>query len=306
MSNYSIAIQPKPKVTSLLYSQFLINSHINYTCDYMAKASLDFTTGEQVFSGDSVERFLKKNKFNPRLLWENIKIDIIQHEDGVFLFYDTVLDHNSSSKIENVRTQWSGNEHKIIRGIGVITCVYYNPSIDQFWIIDYRIYDPERDGKKKTEHVMDMYDLVILNKQIQHKSVHVDAAYATNKVLAKIDSYQKIFYCNIRSNRLALDLSEDIEDDKKISKKSNYKAVKDLDWNENNLKTGKLVRLNKAPARAKVKLFRVTSSNRRTDYLITNDLSTNNSDDIQNTKCSLDLFQTASGTRQRECQKMEG
>jgi len=157
----------------------------------------------------------------------------------------------------------------------------YNPKVDKFWLIDYRIYDPDRDNKKKTELVIDMYDLIVLNKNIPHRSVHVDAAYATNKVLAKINDYGKLYYCNIRSNRLALDLSEDIEEEKKIPKKSNYKAVKDLTWDEKNLETGKLVRLNKSPAKAKVKLFRVASSNRRTDYLITNDLSTSSSIDIQ-------------------------
>ena len=38
-------------------------------------------------------------------------------------------------------------------GIGVVNCVYYNPEIDRYWVIDFRIYQPDQDGKKKYEHL---------------------------------------------------------------------------------------------------------------------------------------------------------
>jgi hypothetical protein len=44
----------------------------------------------------------------------------------------------------------------VIKGIGVVTCVYVNPALDQFWLIDYRIYDPDGDGKSKLDHVREM------------------------------------------------------------------------------------------------------------------------------------------------------
>ena len=42
------------------------------------------------------------------------------------------------------------------KGIGVVTCVYVNPTLDLFWLIDYRIYDPAGDGKCKLDHVREM------------------------------------------------------------------------------------------------------------------------------------------------------
>ena len=36
--------------------------------------------------------------------------------------------------------QYSGNAKGVINGIGVVTCVYVNPDLDRFWVIDYRIY----------------------------------------------------------------------------------------------------------------------------------------------------------------------
>jgi len=36
----------------------------------------------------------------------------------------------------------------MIRGIGLIS--YVNVKTGQFWVIDYRIYDPDGDGKKRS------------------------------------------------------------------------------------------------------------------------------------------------------------
>lgn len=38
--------------------------------------------------------------------------------------------------IEIVRRQYSGNEHGVVKGIGVVSCIYVNPKTLQFWVID--------------------------------------------------------------------------------------------------------------------------------------------------------------------------
>ena len=68
-----------------------------------------------------------------------VRKELVLSEDGYILFDDTVLDKNHSFAIELVRRQWSGNAKKVIKGIGLVTCVYVNPDIDKFWVIDYRI-----------------------------------------------------------------------------------------------------------------------------------------------------------------------
>ena len=45
-----------------------------------------------------------------------------------------------------------------------MTCVYVNPDTDQFWLIDYRIYDPEGDGKTKLDHVREMLRNIVYHK----------------------------------------------------------------------------------------------------------------------------------------------
>lgn len=66
---------------------------------------------------------------------------------GYILFDDTVLDKHHSRRIELVRRQYSGNAYGVIAGIGLVNCVYINPEMGQFWLIDYRLFAPDTDGK---------------------------------------------------------------------------------------------------------------------------------------------------------------
>jgi len=144
------------KVTRLDYCQFLLVSQINYTLTYFA----DHT---ETFSHDAARRYLLGEKISARLVWEHVQGQVVPSENGYLVFDDTVLDKNSSYEIELVRRQYSGNAHGVIKGIGVVTCVYVNPERDQFWIIDYRIYDPDGDGKTKLDHVREMLTNAVVN-----------------------------------------------------------------------------------------------------------------------------------------------
>lgn len=54
-----------------------------------------------------------------------------------------------------------------------------------------------------------------------------------------------------------------------------------LSWNEQELKSGKIIKIKKFPGAKKVKLFRVTVSTNRTDFVATNDLSQDSTDVVQ-------------------------
>jgi hypothetical protein len=66
-------------------------------------------------------------------LWANSQQTLVSSPSGYLFFDDTVLDKQHSHKIELVNKQYSGNAHKVIKGIGVATCVYVNPDTAQFW-----------------------------------------------------------------------------------------------------------------------------------------------------------------------------
>ena len=151
--------------------------------------------------------FSKFSKITPRLIWDNVESQLLATESGYLIFDDTVLNKNYSFDIELVRRQYSGNAKKVIKGIGVVTCVYVNPELDQFWLIDYRIYDPDNDGKTKLEHASDMLLNVVHHKQLPFKAVLMDTWYATKKIMMLIESLNKQYYCPLKDNRQVDDSS---------------------------------------------------------------------------------------------------
>ena len=63
------------------------------------------------------------------------------------------------------------------------------PATDQFWIIDYRIYDPAGDGQTKLDHVAEMLRNCIYQKQLALWAVLMDTWYATKELLLQIEGY---------------------------------------------------------------------------------------------------------------------
>src|SRR5690606_12561354 len=115
---------------------FLLSTQTNYTLTYFAEHA-------EELSHDAVNRYLRDEKLTSRLVWENVQADMVPSGQGYVAFDDTVLDKNHAFAIELVRRQYSDNTHGIIKGIGVVTCLYINPELDRFWLIDYRIYAPD-------------------------------------------------------------------------------------------------------------------------------------------------------------------
>ena len=225
----------------------------------------------QVFSHDTINRYLRGEKLTPRLLWDNVEYFIQLDEDGSIIFDDTVIDKNFSNRIEIVRRQYSGTEHRVLRGIGLISCVYVKGKTGEFWVVDYRIYDPDGDGKTKLDHVADMLRNLVYRKQLPFARVLMDSWYAAQKLMTLIEQLGKIYYCPLKRNRLV--------DDSGGTEK--YRQIEQLGWSKEERQQGKLIKIKNFPKDKKVKLFRVTVSTDRTDYIVTNDLSQNSTDEVQ-------------------------
>ena len=246
----------KRKVTRLDYSQFLLSSQINYTLTHFADHSAQF-------SHDAINRYIAGDHLPPRLVWENVRGQIITSPNGCLIFDDVVLDKAQSQQIELVRQQWSGNAKKVIRGIGVVTCVYVNPDTDQFWIIDYRLFAPEVDHKSKLDHLREMLANAVDHKQLPFRVVLMDTWYAARDEMLFMERLGKVDYCPLKDNRL-VSLSRD---DK------GYHRVDTLLWSQEELRAGRRVHLRDFPAGHQVKLFRLALVTGRTDYLVTNEVS---------------------------------
>jgi hypothetical protein len=246
------------------YCQFLIGSHINYTQTYLADHS-------ESYSHDSMNRFLRLDRLTPKTLWENVRDDVVLSEQGYILFDDVVLDKRHSREARLVRRQWSGNEKRVIYGIGVVTCVYVNPETDQFWVVDFRVYDPEGDEQGKVDHMLEMLDNVQNSKKLSFGTVLMDSWYASMQVLKHIASLNKLYYCPIKTNR-HVDDSEG---------KREHRRVDKLEWTAEEQKEGKTIHLKKMPKGHRMKLFRLVLSTERADYIVTNDMTQDDSDVVK-------------------------
>ena len=241
--------------TRLDYCQYLLSTPINYTLTHFAEHS-------ESFSHDQINRYLAADRLTPRMLWEHVKDDVVSAPDGYLIFDDTVIDKRYAKKIRLAKRQYSGNAGGIINGIAVVPCVYVNAKLDGYWLIDYRIYDKDGDGKSKLDHVRDMLSVSVYSRGIAFSKVLMDSWYASKSLLLYIEELHKTYDVPLKCNRLVDDSNA----------KTPYQRIDALHWTEAEEKSGKRVKLHRFPRDHKVKVFRVASS-QRTDYVATNDLS---------------------------------
>lgn len=140
--------------------------------------------------------------------------------------------------------------------------VYVNPETERFWVIDYRIFDPQRDGLSKLDHVREMLRS-LAHRGVPFETVLVDAWYATKELMVLIERMDKKYYCPLKSNRQVDDSGGEHP----------YRRVDALGWSERELERGKLIKIKGFPKEHKVKLLRVVVHPRRTEWIVTNDLS---------------------------------
>jgi hypothetical protein len=152
--------KPKKRPTRLDYCQFLVASQVNYTMRYFANQS-------EAWSHDAVKRYLMAEHLSGKEVWEHTRGLIETSEQGYVILDDFVLDKDYSQDIELVRHLYSGKEKTQINGIGIVTCLYVNPELERYWLLDYRIYDPTRDGKSKIVHAQEMVKTLVKHKRLE-------------------------------------------------------------------------------------------------------------------------------------------
>ena len=140
----------KSKCTRELYSRFLEVTSSRYSALSLSEVAPE----NMALSHDSISRWLASAKVQPKDLWEVAEKEIAG-SSGILIFDDVVIDKSRSSKMELVNWQYSGTEHGVVKGIGVLNAVWQTNK-DNYTPIDYRIWNPPEDGKTKNEHFRDM------------------------------------------------------------------------------------------------------------------------------------------------------
>ena len=250
------------------YAQMLLNGVDNFTATYFSEVI-------GTVSHDTIGRSIATIKLSPKIVREKALELIIPSTNGYLAIDDTVMDKSSSEEIEVAAAQYSGQKHGITTGIGVVTLVYINPELDKYWILDYRIYDKNNDGKKKTEHALEMIEYWQTISELHPErapftTVLIDAGYTSKKIMQYVIRINKYFFGVMpKSRKVSYEQTNHTSGEIEII----YKYVGELDWSNPELKEhGKLVCVDFLPKDIKLKLFLVTAKH-RVEYLVTNQVS---------------------------------
>jgi Transposase DDE domain len=240
-------------ITKKQYVEYLVSTPKNCTCTYLAEHLEDV-------SHDVVNDFLHQKRFLPREVWKLVKERIADSKEAFLLVDDSVQDKRYSRFIELVRAQYSGNEHRVIKGIGVVNLVHSAGKDGDFYPIDYRVYAPDVDGKTKNDHFQEMFVNALDLKCVQARTILFDGWYASGENLKLIHRRKRIFFTTLKSNRLV-----------SLSKAQGYSHLEELEWTPDRLAPGVLVKLKEVPFH--VRLFKLVAPDGDIDWVITNDLT---------------------------------
>lgn len=240
-------------LTKKQYVEYLISTPKNCTCTYLADHLEDV-------SQDVVNDFLHDKRFLPRALWKLVRERIEDSKDACLIVDDSVQDKRYSRFIELVRAQYSGNEHRGVKGIGGVNWVHRGGAEDDFYPIDYRVYAPDGDGKSKNHHCQEMFVHALEQKHLQARTILFDSWYASAEHRKLIHRRQRIFFTPLKDTRLV-----------SLSKEEGYVHLDAVEWTPERLSAGVVVKLKQGPFM--VRLFTRGAPDGDLDWVITKDLA---------------------------------
>ena len=177
-------------ITKQQYVEYLISTMANYTASHLAEHLDDV-------SHDVVTDYLGRERLTSRSLWELVRNLISDGPEAFLIVDDSVQDKRYSRFIELVKHQYSGAEHGLVRGIGVVNLVHSCGLAGDFWPLDFRIYAPDADGKTKNDHFREMLVRAVGDKGLQAKTILFDSWYAAADNLKLIQRLNLVFFTTL-------------------------------------------------------------------------------------------------------------
>ena len=235
-------------ITKKQYIEYVVHTPINYTGTNLANHLSEV-------SHDAVSDYLAREKATARQIWELAKEIIRDDEQSYLIVDDSVQDKRYSRKIDLVKNQYSGAEHGLVNGIGIVNLVH-SDGVD-FAPIDYRLYAPMQDGKTKNEHFREMLIAAKKEKGIKAKVILFDSWYASVENLKLIHRMPMQFITTLKENRRI-----------SLSKEGGYIHLQEIEWTKEQLDYGIEIKLQEVPFH--VQLFKLVATNGDIDWVITN------------------------------------
>lgn len=240
-------ITMKHKFNLDMYAQFLIANGNRYSGVEASKA-LNLSAPSPAH--DSISRWLVEQTFKSNDLWKHVQPRVSLR--STLIADDTVLDKRWSPKNELAGFHWSGNEHKITRGISLVNLLATHE--EDCIPVDYRVYEGKDAEKNKNEHFIDMLDRA-KKRGFTPDFVMADSWYGSLENMKHITKLGWKFIFGLKENRFVNEAQ------------GTYVAVSTLDWAK------KQVRKVWLKGYGFVLVTRIVFKNGDTRYLCTNDLT---------------------------------
>ena len=150
-------------------------------------------------SHDSVNRFLLRERYEPKDLFEEIKLNI-NLVGGTLSGDDTVIDkpHSDPKIAELIGYYYSGRHHRAVKGVQLIT-LYYTDLSGKSVPVNYRIYN-KQDNKTKNDYLREMITEV-MDWGLKPKTMTTDAWYSSQENLKLLKNKQLGFLTGVAKNR---------------------------------------------------------------------------------------------------------
>ena len=183
----------KSKCSKDLYCAFLKVTSQRYSALSLSEVS------PINLSHDSISRWLEDSHIRPKDIWNEAKSHVLE-SNGIIVADETVLNKNRSQKIKLVRWQYSGDEHDIVKGIGMLNFLWVDDK-DGVCPMDFRIWEPKEDGYTKNDHFREMLKTA-KRKGVTPKAVVADSWYSSLDNVKCIRDLGWYWLMGLRKNRI--------------------------------------------------------------------------------------------------------
>ena len=138
-----------------LYIKYLLSEPLNTTCTGLSEV-------QESVSHDSVNRFLNREDFTPRDLFNSVFELIPNNGELVVSVDDTVLDkpYSNSHLSELINHYWSGKHKAVVKGINLVTLFCTDLCSGLKLPVNFRVVNP-KDNKTKNDYFKDMVSEMI-------------------------------------------------------------------------------------------------------------------------------------------------
>lgn len=176
-----------------IYISYLLSDPQYTSCTRLAEIM-------ETVSHDSVNRFLDRERFEPKDLYEEEK-EKIELVGGTLSVDDSILDkpYSDPSKAAFINYFWSGKHKSVVKGINLISLFYtdiHGVSVP----VNYRLVD-KKSGKTKNDYFLEMLTEV-LSWDLRPAWVTGDSWYSSIGNLKFIRQQKLNFMFGIENNRI--------------------------------------------------------------------------------------------------------